>query len=613
MGRCATLAALVAVLFVSPAPAGEISNLERRVAKAAGGVRASVVVVFARKKGQWDLTGVVVGARNTILTLRGPLLDAQGTMDGVVSVRFGDDNKTVSAQVIAEDKETGTVLLKAKRKGKPIDVRDTAALRLGTPAILTGYSFGAGKESEPTVSVGYVSGLDRTRTGLRAFHLSALVNPGAFGAPVVDFDGRLLGIVAQGVTAAAGQTVVVPFETIHANYVKQGGAAAKAIGGKIYPRSARPRLAENLGIVLDDVARRTRHALVGVRALEPLVPPVREKPAAKAQEKPDAKPEQEPREKPGKKPGKKPKPPPGKKPQNKPQRPRPPMPRVPGKRAGHDRSSGVVIGVDGWILCPLRVTGWPGPLRTLRVDLPDGTDRAAKLVGYDERLRIALIRAKTKGLRPLTEAPDESIRAGRFAIALGFPHADPEALAPRLTFGIVSRAGALRQIHPALRAIQTDAKVGGGNRGGPLVDLEGRLLGVILDVNDTERTGYHSRRRGRYVGNAGLGFALPLAAVRPVLDKLKAGARLEGAYLGVRSIPVTGGLQIVEVLPDTAAAAAKLAVGDLIVSLDGRKVETTQELIEALALKTAGDAVKMKVVRGTQTLDVDVTLRARPS
>ncbi len=580
---------LVALSVGRPVEAREIKSYERRIQRAVDDARDSVVVVFSRTKG-FDLTGVVVGNRYTILTLRAPLLK-NGSLDGEFEVRFPKSKKTVRASVIAEDKETGTVLLRAKATGKPIAVRHASDLDYGTPVVLAGNAFGAGKESDPTMGLGFVSGFDRVRKDLRYFHISALVNPGSFGAPIIDLDGRLLGIALLGVTAAGGQTVVIPYERIRANYVAQGGDAQKAIGAKIYPRRQRPKLAESIGRVAQAAVARARGALVGVRALELVDPP---SPAPKT-----------PPSGPGVVPGliQKPKKPKG-----------PPMPRlVPGKRKAHDRSSGLVIDADGWILCPLRVTGWPGPPRVMRVDMPDGSDRPATVAGYDERLRVALLRVETSDLHALPPAPNESYQAGRIAIALGFSHASPDVVTPQVNLGIVSRTDALKSLHPVFAAVQTDAKISGGNRGGPLVDLEGRLLGMILDVNDTEGVGYARRVRGRYVGNAGLGFALPMHIVEPLLARMKAGAKLKAAFLGVRTIAVTGGMQIVTVTPDSAAAKAKLQPGDIIAKVDGKPVRTGAEFAKSISKKTAGEKLKLKLIRKEKTRELELELGEFPS
>ena len=95
-----------------------------------------------------------------------------------------------------------------------------------------------------------------------------------------------------------------------------------------------------------------------------------------------------------------------------------------------------------------------------------------------------------------------------------------DGVALMLTLGILSRTGGLNRLHPAFHALQTDAAVAGGNRGGPLLDIEGRLMGVLLDVNDTDGRGYQLRAKGSYEGNAGLGFALPMRQLRALNDRM---------------------------------------------------------------------------------------------
>jgi S1-C subfamily serine protease len=276
-----------------------------------------------------------------------------------------------------------------------------------------------------------------------------------------------------------------------------------------------------------------------------------------------------------------------------------------------------VVSADGWIVCPLRVTGWPGAPRPLTVDLPDGRALPARVLGTDERLRVALLAVDAKGLPAFDAAPAEAAATGRFAIALGFPHEDPERGTPQVTVGILSRTGALAQLHPAFEALQTDAGVAGGNRGGPLVDVEGRLLGCLLDVYDADAMGYFTKLRGSYEGNAGLGFAVPIRVLLPLLPRLAAGANLKAAFLGVGVEPADGGVIVVAVTAaasagaPTAAAAAGLQVGDLLVSIGGVAVSGATGLRDAVGRHCAGDEVEIVFERAGERRTARVTLTER--
>ena len=276
---------------------------------------------------------------------------------------------------------------------------------------------------------------------------------------------------------------------------------------------------------------------------------------------------------------------------------------MPGQLEAVDRCSGVVVSADGLILCPLRITGWPESERPLTVDFYRGKSLPARVLGKDERLRVALLKVEATGLEVLPEAGPDSRQVGGFAIALGFPHEDPRRASPQVTLGIVSRTGALGSLHPAFDAVQTDAAVAGGNRGGPLVDIEGRLLGILIDVNDTEGRGYHLRARGAYAGNAGLGFALPMHVVTRILEPLKSGAVLRAAFLGVSAQPVEEGLSIVSVVEknskgaQSTAARAGLKPGDILVALGGMELKGGTALRQALAHRLPGEKIEIVYLR----------------
>jgi len=556
---------------------GELRNAEEAVRKAAEAARPGVVTVITPEEKDLDQTGVVIAPGGIILTIRETMLRPDKTLPAEVPVRFPGANDTISAKVIVFDESTGTVILQAS--GAPSKYVRIAALEEIAPGmwvLLVGNAFGQGRESTPTVSLGIVAALARDRSGIHSVHVTAMVNPGSIGAPVVDVAGDLVGIVAPHVTADGQQSVVLPYARIQAAYARRGGVAAKLLDRPAPPRRLRSHVADSFGIAVAAAAERARVSLVGVRsgALDsdaPEAPPAEGEPKAP-----------------------------------------PPIRRIPGKRPAFDRSSGLVVTPDGLILAPLRITGWPGPERPLLVDLPDGRELPARVVGSDERLRLVLLKVEASGLALLEDAP--APRAGRFTIALGHAHVDPEGIGPQVTTGIVSRTGALGTLHGAFRAIQTDAAVAGGNRGGPLVDLDGKLLGILLDVNDTEPQGYFTRGPARYTGNAGLGFAVPAGVLAEIVPRLARGVVLKAAYLGVVVRKTDSGLLLVEIQAAnargeaTAAAAAGMQAGDILVELAGRLLREPGDLRAALAPLSAGDVAELVFLRGRERKSVRLAL-----
>ena len=579
---------LALLLCAFAAAAGELRSAESAVVRVLKRARPAVVTVYTPFEKDMDLTGVVISGSGVILTVRKPFLKDRTTLPRHVSVRFPGEKATVQAEVIDDDETTNTLLLKAKAaRGKAIRTSRAEDVHLGMWALLVGNTFGAGRESTPSASLGVVSGIVRDAQGVRAIHCSALVNPGSVGAPVIDLAGNLVGIAAPAVTRAGGQTVIVPIEHVRSRYLDKNGPGARELAALPVPRKLRANIADSFGLVIRAAAEAGGRALVGVRAGR--IPAD------------DKKPEPPPKDASKKK---------------KPRWPRPPAP-VPGEFAAHDRSSGVVFSPDGLVVCPLRVTGWPGPERPLTVDLSDGRSLKARIVGRDERLRIAVLAVDATGLAVLPHATEESLRAGRFAIALGHPHEHPRVATPQVTVGILSRTNALTRLHFAIEALQTDAGVAGGNRGGPLVDIDGRLMGVLLDVNDTEPTGYHGKLRARYAGNAGLGFAVPVHVLERLVPRLAGGVTLKSAYLGIGVDRAEDGVRVTSVAEKnsrgekSAAKAADIRKGDILVSVAGRPLVRPEDLRAAISRHTAGETVEVVILRAGKRLTVTPTLTER--
>jgi len=584
--------AAVLCLLAALVPAGELANAEAAVQKVATAVRPAVVTVITPNKRDFDLTGVVIGAGGVVLTVRAPLA-GEGQPPSTVSIRYPGKRTTIEADLIDDDRETDTVLYKATgARAKAISVARASDVSHGMWVLLVGNTFGQGREGTPTLSLGIISGVERDKDDVRVFHSSAMVNPGSVGAPIVDLSGDLVGIAAPSITDDGQQTIVIPYDRIRRAYREKGGKGAKVVGRQTPPRRFRNHIVDLLGPVLQDAGRRGSRALVAVRAL-PLPGDAPKKTETKQEEEQKKEEKKDPKVR-------------------KPHVPPPPR-RVQGARPAYDSSSGLIVDPDGLVLCPLRITGWPQAERKLDVDLLDGQTYSAKVLGKDERLRLALLKIEAKGLPVLEPAPPEAHRAGHFAIALGYPHAQPKNT-PQLTFGILSRTDALSMLHPAFAALQTDAAVSATNRGGPLVDVEGRLLGVLLDVNDTEFVGYMSRKRGRFTGNAGLGFAIPWATLSTLVPRLARGEVLKAAFLGVRTVEKKGHLEVILVLEKnskdqpTGAKAAGIAKGDVILTIDGKEIRNVRDLRRVLGACAAGDKVKIVVSRKGEKRELQVVL-----
>jgi S1-C subfamily serine protease len=291
-------------------------------------------------------------------------------------------------------------------------------------------------------------------------------------------------------------------------------------------------------------------------------------------------------------------------------------------------SSGVLLDAEGWVVTSLyNLTNTleliapgaklppPSKLETglqavekVTVHLPEGAEAEAKLVAHHGGLGIALLKAEMPAAtgtaaprRGLEAAPADAFEVGRFVLALGNPFGAEGNADPLLTMGVLSKHHAFDAPHAWRGQWQTDAGVTDGNCGGAVVDLEGRLLGVIQIWNPTG----HGR-------NSGIGFVVPWPEIERALPDLKQGRSPKRGFLGVHwrqgaTIPT-----ITKVAPDTPAAAAGLQAGDRIVAVDGRDTETVRAVHGALVYRWQDETLELTVERDGKRFDVEVTLAARP-
>jgi serine protease Do len=274
---------------------------------------------------------------------------------------------------------------------------------------------------------------------------------------------------------------------------------------------------------------------------------------------------------------------------------------------GTGPTTGVVVREDGYILTS-RFNFIAQPASIL-VTLPHDAVRsgneessrsfAAEVVATDYSKMLTLLKIDADGLVPIEPAPQEEIRVGQWALALGRTF-DMEF--PNISVGIVS---ALNRIWG--RAIQTDAKTSPVNYGGPLIDLHGRCLGIIVPLSpqgDDETAGVEWY-------DSGIGFAVPLSDVLPVLDRLIAGELLRRGLLGVSFVdrgPVSGEAKIVRVRPESPADKAGLQVDDVIIAVEDQPVEKLNDFKQALGSRYAEETLALTLRRGEETVETNVTL-----
>lgn len=278
--------------------------------------------------------------------------------------------------------------------------------------------------------------------------------------------------------------------------------------------------------------------------------------------------------------------------------------------------SGVVISPDGYILTSEHVVR---DAAEIEVTLASRKRYKARVVGADPRRDLAVIRVDAKDL-PVAELGDAGrLRRGQFVLALGSPFGFGRDGQASLSFGIVSGTGrAIPGVGAELdryygNLIQTDAAVNPGNSGGPLVNLDGQVVGVNAVISS--QTG----------ASDGVGFAVPITtSTRKIIDRLKAGEEIVYGYIGVEITEVgadeaaktgaeTGqGAYVVRTVPGGPGAKGGVEPGDVIVSVGGQAVRGPDDVILTVQAMPVGEQVALDLVRGGKRQSVKIEIGRRP-
>lgn len=263
--------------------------------------------------------------------------------------------------------------------------------------------------------------------------------------------------------------------------------------------------------------------------------------------------------------------------------------------------SGVIVDPKGYILTNNHVAGGA---ESLIVSLYDGREVNGKAVWTDPVLDLAVVKVNADNLPVASLGNSKNIKVGQDAVAIGNPLG--LTFQRTVTAGIISAMNRTIEVEKGVfmeNLIQTDASINPGNSGGPLINTKGEVVGI---------------NTVKVITAEGMGFAVPINVVKPVISKVASGARYTAADIGLQSFDkelgkifnfvIDEGVYVYDSCDGGCAYKAGVRKGDTILSVDDKPVNTPLELKEAINHKGAGEAVKLRIKNGDGEKEVYVTL-----
>ncbi len=275
-------------------------------------------------------------------------------------------------------------------------------------------------------------------------------------------------------------------------------------------------------------------------------------------------------------------------------------------RTQRSLGTGFIISADGYIVTNNHVVAGAD---TVLVNLQGSTGKEhslkAQIIGTDEETDIALLKVKADAALPYLDVGNsDKMDVGEWVLAIG----NPFGLGHTVTAGILSAKGRNIQSGPFDNFLQTDASINPGNSGGPLINMEGKVVGINTAI---------------IASGQGIGFAIPSSMAERIVSQLKQDKKVSRGWIGVTiqdvdentakalGLPEATGALIGSVLPDEPAAKGGMKDGDVVLEVNGQKVEDSGALLRAIATEAPGSKVSMVVWRDGERKSVTVQLGER--
>ncbi|EMJ51434.1 S1C family serine protease [Leptospira santarosai] len=270
--------------------------------------------------------------------------------------------------------------------------------------------------------------------------------------------------------------------------------------------------------------------------------------------------------------------------------------------------SGIILNTQGYILTNEHVVR---SMDKLTVRLKTGKTFNAELVGSDPVIDLALLKIKPDGeIIPIELGDSSAVKVGDWAIAIGAPLGYEQSL----TAGVVSAVGRTGIDNSGVRYLQTDASINQGNSGGPLLDINGRVIGINRMI--ASQSG----------GSVGIGFAIPINEAKAIMEELKTTGKVKRpaqAWLGVgvdylheedaKKLNVSGGAVVVQIMNDSPADRAGIQLMDVITEISGTKINSPEEVVSTVKKSKVGDRITVTVIRQGNVSRISIQLKERPN